>query len=478
MLPPDYRLNREINAADIARRDQELDQEVDRARELKKSGRLISMAEAGWDLARRAWNLAVDQRPRHVAFPETADEVVSLIAFAKAKGLGVVPQGTGHGAAPVDRLEDCILLRPTRMRSVKIDPTRSRARVGAGVTWGEVQAAAAPHGLAGLAGSSPEVGVLGYTLGGGLGWLARRYGLACNSVISFDVVTADGHRITADENSESELFWALRGGGGSFGVVTALEFALYPVKQLYAGSMFWPQERAGEILHAWREWTAGVPDSVTSVGRLLNLPRDPHVPESLRDRSFVLVEAACLTSEADGREILRPLRELAPANDTFAMLPPKGLGALHMDPAEPTPVSIDGWVLSDLPAAAVDAVVGAAGPGSGSALLSFEVRHLGGALLEEGPQHGALAALEGRFGTAAVGLVPTPEAADTVGHSTALIRSALAPWLAERHYANFARPNAPVEEFHSAATSARLERAKAHYDPDDRIRTVHSVPVA
>jgi FAD/FMN-containing dehydrogenase len=474
VLPPDYRLNREITAADEANRDRQLE----RARGLKQSGRLLSIAEAGWDLARRAWNLAVDQHPRHVAFPDSTEDVVALVTFARSRGLKIVPQGTGHGAAPIDRIEDSVLVRPTKMRSIEVDPARRSMKVGAGVTWGEAQAAAAAHGLAGLAGSSPDIGVLGYTVSGGLGWLGRSYGLACNSVISFDVVTAAGQTVSVDATREPDLFWALRGGGGSFGIVTAVEFSLYPANELYAGSLFWPQERSGEVLHAWRDWAATAPDSATSIGRLLASPSDSGVPEHLRGRSFVLVEVACLTSEAEGRDLLRPLRALGPAMDTVAMLSPTRLLALHMDPAEPMPVSLDGWMLSGLPAEAIAPLLKAAGPGSGSALRSFDIRHLGGALGRELPGHGALASLDGRFATAAIGMIPTPESAAAVERSTANVRAAVEPWLAKYRFANFARPDAPLGEFHSPETLDRLGRVKAQYDPDDLIRSARPVVVA
>jgi hypothetical protein len=472
--PPEYWVQRAIAAPEDALRERRLEH----IRALRLKGRVVSETEEGWDQARQAWNLAADQRPPHVAFPETTDDVVKLVKFAGSHGLRVAPQGTGHGAGPLGAIEDAVLLRPSRMRDVSIDPGRRRARVGAGVTWGEVQTAAAPYGLAGLAGSSPEVGVLGYTLGGGLGWLARRFGLACNSVLAVDVVTADGRLLRADREHEPDLFWALRGGGGSFGIVTALEFALYPVRELYAGALFWPQERAAEILQAWRAWTAGVPDSVTSLGRLLNLPPVATIPERLRGRSFVVVEAACLATEADGIELLRPLRELGPEIDTFTMLPPTELGTLHMDPVAPVPVSIDGWLLADLPPAAVDALVEAAGPESGSPLVSVELRHLGGALADAAPGHGALASLDARFATAVLGLVPNPDvAAAVVGHS-ATVRAALAPWQAERNYPNFAERSFKVSDFHSPATCERLGHVKARYDPRDLIRSTHPVPVA
>jgi FAD/FMN-containing dehydrogenase len=451
------------------------DRRLEHLRALRLAGSVVSETEQGWNQARQAWNLAADQRPPHVAFPETTDDVVKLVTFAAEHGLRVAPQGTGHGAWPLGAIEDSMLLRPSRMRDVAIDPVKRRARVGAGVTWGQVQAAAAAHGLAGLAGSSLEVGVVGYTLGGGLGWLARRYGLACNSVLAIDVVTADGRLLHVDREHEPDLFWALRGGGGSFGIVTALEFALYPVRELYAGALFWPQERAAEILQAWKAWTAGVPDSVTSVGRILNLPTNREVPKELRGRSFVLVEAACLATEGEGIGLLRPLRELGPEIDTFSLLPPTGLGAVHMDPADPVPAFVDGWLLADLPSAAIDALAEAAGPGSGSPLLSVELRHLGAALADAAVDHGALASLDAGFATATVSLVPNTNMAAAVARHAAVVRASLAPWEAERNYPNFAERSFQGPDFYSPGTRKRLGRVKAQYDPRDLIRSSHPI---
>jgi FAD/FMN-containing dehydrogenase len=471
---PDYQFLRLIADGENVGRERRLEH----LRALRLTGSVVSETEQGWDQARQAWNLAADQRPPHVAFPETTDDVVKLVTFAGQHGLRVVPQGTGHGAWPLGSIEDSMLLRPSRLRDVTIDPVRRRARIGAGATWGQVQTAAAAHGLAGLAGSSLEVGVVGYTLGGGLGWLARRYGLACNSVLAIDVVTADGRLLRVDREHEPDLFWALRGGGGSFGIVTALEFALYPVREVYAGALFWPQERAAEILRAWQAWTAGVPDAVTSVGRILNLPTTREIPKELRGRSFVLVEAACLATEDEGIELLRPLRELRPEIDTFAMLPPAGLGAVHMDPVDPVPAFVDGWLLADLPSAAIDALVEAAGPGSGSPLLSVELRHLGAALADAAADHGALASLDAGFATATISLVPNANVAAAVERHAAMVRASLAPWEAERNYPNFAERSFLGPDFHSPATLKRLGRVKAQYDPRDLIRSTHPIASA
>lgn len=476
MLPPDYLTQRAVAAPEQSQHERQLEH-VRGLRE-RLAGTVVGKADAGWHRARLAWNLAADQRPPVVAYPETTDDLVELVSFAHARGLRLVPQGTGHGAVPLGKIEDGMLVTTSRLRELVIDPGQRRARVGAGVKWGDVQAAAAEHGLAGLAGSSPHVGVVGYTLGGGLGWMARRYGLACNSVLAFDVVTADGRPLRVDQEHEPDLFWALRGGGGSFVIVAAIEFALYPVRELYAGALFWPQERAPEILPAWRSWAAGVPDSVTSVGRLLNVPTVSEMPERLRGRSFVLVEAACLATEDEGIDLLRGLREHEPEIDTFAMMTPTALSDLHMDPVGPVAAFIDGWLLADLPPAAVDTFIRVAGHGSGSPLLSVELRHLGAGLSKAAPEHGALASLEAGFATATYSVVPDTDRALAVGRHAATLRAALAPWEAERNYPNFAERSFDLAQVFSPADRERLERVKAQYDPGDKIVASHPVPVA
>ena len=197
------------------------------------------------------------------------------------------------------------------MRTVHIDPAARTARAEAGAVWQVVTVPAAEHGLAGLAGNSPNVGVAGYTLGGGLGWLARHYGLAANSVTAAELVIPGGDLVRADADHEPDLFWAVRGGGG-VGVVTALEMRLYSVREMYAGDLFFPIQRTAEVLHAWREWTDTVPDEITSIGHLLRLPPLPEIPEPLRGRAFVMVEAAYLGDADTGAELTRPPAPPAP----------------------------------------------------------------------------------------------------------------------------------------------------------------------
>ena len=316
-----------------------------------------------------------------VALPESAADVAAVVPTPSRTSCAWPCRGRATG--PRRRggeLAGAILVKTERMRGIEIDPVSRTARVEAGVLWAEVAEAAGQYGLAALAGSSPDVGVVGYTLGGGLSWLGRRYGLAASNVVSVEIVTADGAIRRIDAETDPDLFWAVRGGGGSFGAVTAIEFALFPVAEVYAGVMLWPIERASEILHAWREWTAEMPDDMTTVGRLLQLPPIPDIPEPLRGRSFVGVQAFYLGSEAEGAELVAPIRALGPEIDTVATIPAAALQHVHMDPEHPVPGLGDGMLLDDLPAAGIDALVAAAGPGSGSPLLSVEVRQLGGAL--------------------------------------------------------------------------------------------------
>ena len=445
--------------------------------ETRLGGRVATPRDAGWDLARRAWNLAVDQHPVVVVRPESADDVALAVGLAREHGLRVAPQGTGHSAAPRASLERSVLLDMSSMNQVDIDAEQRRARIGAGAQWQHLVGPAADRGLAGLSGSAGDVCVTGYALGGGASWMVRRYGFAANSIRAAELVTADGRQVRADADSEPDLYWALRGGGGSFGVVTALELELFPVRELYGGVLFWPQERAAEVLTAWHEWTGGVPDEMTSLGRLLNLPPLEEIPESLRGRSFVVVEAAWLGDEASGSEQLAPLRELGPEIDTFAMIPPPGLAALHMDPPEPVPGAGDGMLLADFPEQAVAAVVGAAGPDTESPLVSLEVRHLGGAAGRADPGHGALSAVDAGYLLFAVGVAANDEMKRAVERRIEEVQAALAPWDGGRLLTFTERGTDPARMFGEEAYG-RLREVKARYDPDNLIQANHEIPPA
>jgi FAD/FMN-containing dehydrogenase len=438
-------------------------------------GRFLVAGGPGWEQARHGWNLVVDQRPAAVALPETAEDVAAVLEWARVRGLAVKAQGTGHAAAAGGPLGRTVLVNTSSMRHVRVDPIRRRARVGAGAVWHDVTVAAGEHGLAGLAGSSPNVGVVGYCLGGGLSWLGRNYGLACNSVMAVELVTVDGRVRHVDAEHDADLFWAVRGGGGNFGVVTAMEVALYPVPEVYAGALFWPWERTAEVLHAWREWTASLPVSVTSVARVLQLPELPELPPQLRGGQFVAVEAAHDGDAASGEALLAPLRALGPQLDTFEVIPAPALDRLHMDPEDPMPAVGDHRLLETLPEEAVDELAAAAGPGSGSSLLSVELRHLGGALATAPDGHGALASIGAAFLLFGVAVATDPATTAAARSDLGRVTAAVGPWQAEHALMNFSEEPRDAAAFHSAETYARLRALRGRYDPDEVIQANHPV---
>jgi FAD/FMN-containing dehydrogenase len=442
---------------------------------LRTKGAVVRPGDETWDLARRAWNLAVDQQPAAVAFPADVDDVKTIVRYARAAGLRVAPQRTGHNAAPLGALDDTIILRTDHLRGVEIDAANRRARVGGGARWEDVVPAASDLGLAALHGSTGDVSVVGYSLGGGLGWYARKHGLAANRVTAVELVTADGELVRAHADHEPELFWALRGGGGNFGVVTALEFDLIEQAADYAGVLFFPWERADEVLHAWHEWLPTTPDELTSVGRIMQFPPFPEVPEPVRGQSFALVEAVYLGSEDEGRELLEPLRALGPAVDTFAVVPPAGIAELHMDPPTPVPGVTDHALLGALSPAAIDELVAVAGAESGSTLLSVELRQLGGALARSAPEHGAIGALAGEYAYFGVGIAPAPPVAAANRAQLDRVAAALAPYDAGRGYSNFEEQNGGADRFFDDETHARLRAVKAEVDPERLFQANHEI---
>lgn len=420
--------------------------------------------DPGYDAARAPWNVAVDQRPAVVAYPADPAEVAEVLLAARSAGLRVAAQGTGHNAAPLDALDDVVLLRTAAMKGVRIDPVTRIMRVEAGVLWQDAVEVAADHDLATLHGSSPDVGVVGYSLGGGIGWYARRLGLQANSVTAVEVVTADGHLLRADREHETDLFWALRGGGGCFGVVTALEFRVYPLAAPYAGILVWDATEAARVLHRWAEWAPGAPDAVTTALRLLAVPPVHEMPEAFRGRTILMIDGAVLADPQDAQAMLEPLTELRPETCTFAAVPPHTLTRLHMEPEGPTPGVSHSSMLTSLPPAGVDALLEVAGPDSGtSLLLSAELRQLGGALGRPHPGAGALPQLEGQFALFSGTLAFDAEAAVRGDAEARRTVDALAPWSGG---------------YHLNRAEDRLRSIRAAVDPDGLFVANHPVPAS
>jgi FAD/FMN-containing dehydrogenase len=293
-------------------------------------------------------------------------------------------------------------------------------------------------------------------------------------VTAIEIVTADGELRRVDADNEPDLFWALRGGGGNFGVVTAIEFALLPISEVYAGAFFFPFERAAEVLHTWNELLPGLPDEITSVGRVMQFPPLPEIPEPVRGHSFAVVEAAYLGTEADGAELLAPLRELRPGMDTFGMVPPVGLSELHMDPPDPMPYDTRTLSLGELPPAGIDELVAVAGPDSGTSLVSVELRHLGGAMALSASHHGALDTVAGQYVMFAIGMAGEPAMDAATQADLARVVDAIAPYEAGC-YLNFVEQEFDTSGAFPADAYARLQAVKREYDPDGLFRANHRI---
>jgi hypothetical protein len=381
--------------------------------------------------------------------------------------------------APLGTMDDTILLKMERMTGVSIDPAQQVARVQPGVAWRDVLAPAAEHGLTGLAGSSPAVNVVGYTLGGGASLLSRSFGLAAGNVLWVEVVTADGRIVRADHESESDLFWAIRGGGGSFGIVTEMGFQLLPLDQVYAGSLWYPMDRAGEVLQTWRDLAAaGPPDEFSTIGRLMSFPDMPAVPEQVRGQSFTMVETYDIGDTRQADELLAPLRDLGPMMDTMAAMPAGQIGAVHMDPDDPAPYAGDDLLLADLPSDAIDALVAAGGPDATLPLTSIEIRQLGGQFGQPRPGAGSLAEIQAPFMMYGVGVVPDAAQLAAIQGQLKMVTSAMSPWAAPQRFFNLSETSRPADSFWPKPTFDRLRQVKAAVDPGNIVRANHPVPPA
>ena len=434
-------------------------------------GAVALPGDDGYDAARQAFNLAVDQRPAAVAYPADASEVAEVVRAARAAGLRVAPQATGHNAGPLGDLSGTVLVKTSGMGGVAIDAERRIARVGAGALWEDVVDAAAPHGLIALHGSSPNVGVTGYSLGGGMGWLARSHGLQTNSVTAIELVTADGELVRTDAGNDPELFWALRGGGGNFGIVTALEFRLYPLTEIYAGFMMWDWSEAERVLTAWSQWAVDAPDHVTTSFRIMQMPPLEEIPAPVRGRSLVMIDGAVQGDPA----VIEPLRALAPELDTFAMVPAPSLVRLHQDPEEPMPYVSESALVESLPAEAIAALLEHAGPGSGSPLAGVELRQVGGALRRATPGHGAVAGIDADFVLFIAGLAIDADMGALMLAHAGRVKAALEPWLGAGHYLNFAEEVVDTALTYGERTHSRLRAVKDRLDPENAIHANHAI---
>ena len=437
------------------------------------SERVTLPGDPGWDAARRSWNLTVDQHPAAVVEPATPDDVEAVVRFAAQNGLRVAPQATGHGSESLPPLDGALLLKTSEMRKVEVDPDEGIARVEAGARAGEVADAAGEHRLAPVLGLATSVGVVGLALGGGTGWLSRAYGLAANNVRAFEVVTAKGERLRADVHTEPDLFWALRGGGGRFAIVTAAELHAHPVADVSAGGLVWPADKAAAVLEQFRRWSLDAPESLGAVLRYLDLPPIDPVPPPLRGRNVAVI-VAHLGTERDARRLMEPLRALSGSVlDTFGPVGAADLVRVAGDPEEPVPARGDGFLLSELSDEVVGAVAELIAENALSPLSVLELRLLGGALARESDGHGALGTLDGALSVFASGPVFDANAAAAVADRVEHLRARLAPWTTPQALLNASGGGVDPAQAFDDATWERLRRVQDVFDPDRLILSNH-----
>jgi FAD/FMN-containing dehydrogenase len=443
------------------------------------SGKVIIPGDPGYDATRLAWNLTVNQCPALIIVAQSADDIAEAVRFAGRQDLSVAVQATGHGV--IREASDGLLIVTSQIMDVRVDPDKRTAWVSAGTKWGRVLAQTQAVGLAPLLGSSPDVGAVGYTLGGGMGWLARKYGLSTDSVNRFELVTADGQIINASKGENADLFWGLRGGGGNFGVITGMEIRLYPVKTVYGGNLFYPVQKAKEVFAHYRQWIADAPDELTSSVVLMNFPPIPEMSEYLRGQSFVMVRGCYCGSLEEGEKLLEHWRNWqAPLLDEFKAMPFSEVATISNDPADPIPGLSSGAWLRDLSDETADILMRYILPQGGPLPLMFaEVRHAGGAIAKTDPHSAAYGNRDTMYSLQVVGVTPTQEIHAAASKHINQLKSELGPHLHGGVYLNFLEGEEArnrTQQGYLPENYARLRALKTKYDPQNRFSHSYDIP--
>jgi FAD/FMN-containing dehydrogenase len=437
----------------------------------------FSFAEPGtpeYQAAAATYNLDVHLEPPLAATVRSVEEAQAAIAEARARRLGVRVLATGHLSDACAPLGDEVVVKVAFDEPVRVDVERRRATVHAGTIWGEVAELTAPHGLVALHGSSPTVGVIGYLLGGGISFYGRRFGVASNSIVSMQLLTADGVVREVDRDTDPELFDALRGGGGGFGLVVSATVALYPVSRVMTGAIFWPIAAVQPLLAQWCDWASDAPLTASTSFRTLSLPPDPALPPELTAGPVVCVDGAIideppgLPASEVGSGLLDPMRRIAePLVDTWHLSGPLDVTESHMDPRDPLPYVAEHLLLDALPREGQDALLSVAATEACADLTFVELRQIGGAIAEADPAGGVLNRLAGAYALYALGVHSGDEARDRrLPEQVSLVRDVVAPWDTGLTAPTFAAGWTPHQRSFDAATAERMQAIRARVDPD------------
>ena len=434
------------------------------------AGPVLTRGDEGFTEEVAAQNTIAVHTPEVAVGATSEDDVAAAVRVAAKNAVPVRVLATGHGTTPSTAVTDGVLITTSRLNDLTIDAENRLAHIGAGCAWAEVVAAAAEHGLHPITGAAAGVRAIGYTLGGGLGPLARTYGFSSDWARGFRIVTADGTVISANAAENPDLFWALRGGKGGFGVVTSMDFELVPLTTLYGGSMFFDAEHIAPVLTAWADWTETAPESVSTSVAILRLPPLDFIPEPLRGKTLLNLRYAFVGDPAEGERLLQPIRDLAPTLiDAVGEMPAADIAQIHNDPTDPGPGWLRCVMLDRIDDGFTKALLDAVGPDQQLPIVVVELRHLGGATHRDVPEGSAVGGRAAPFTLSFVG-VPDPSLfVDVLPPLIDGLLAQLAPWVSAQNTINFAgglELPGSYEASWPKDTFARLAEVRATYDPD------------
>ena len=444
-------------------------------------GPLVVPGDGDYDAARAVWNAMVDKRPSVVARCTGPANVVTAVNFARERGLATAVRGGAHSAAGKGTCDDGIVIDLSLMKGIRVDPATRRVRAQGGVRWGDLDHETQAHGLATAGGVVSTTGISGLTLGGGFGWLTRRFGLSCDNLVSVDLVTAGGEQLVCSDTENTELFWALRGGGGNFGVATSLEYQLHPVGPLVLGGLIgWPLAQAAEILAFHREQSRTAPDELGISATFVTAPPLPFVPEALHFQPAIVV-IFCWSGDLDeGRAVIRPWLDLAPPIQVVDAMPYTVMQSIQDEFAPPGRQSY--WkagYLTELTDDAITAAVDVAAQVPSPFSLA-EIVLWGGAITRVAADETAYGQRDGRFLFNAVSMWEDPAATDANVSWARAFHDAMQPFATGGAYVNFLSEEGDdrIKAAYGADKFARLAQIKAQYDPENLFRLNQNIPPA
>jgi FAD/FMN-containing dehydrogenase len=432
-------------------------------------GDVIAPDDEAYEEARKVYNAMIDRRPAVVVRPVNAGDVIAAVNFARENGIDLAIRGGGHGVPGFGTCDDGVVVDLSRMKGVRVDPAKRTARAEGGATWGDFNAATHAFGLATTGGIISTTGVSGLTLGGGIGYLARGLGLSCDNLISADVVTADGRFLAANENVNADLFWALRGGGGNFGVVTSLEFKLEPIKDIYGGPMLFELDDAGDVIRFYREFIADAPEEFGGFPAFQIAPPLPFIPEERHGETFLAFVACWAGPLEEGETMLKPLHDVAPVvAEHVGPMPYPALNAAF-DPLVP-PGLQHYWKANFVKELSDDAIEAhlAHGPKVPVVNSTVHIYPINGACHRVAPDATAFAYRDANFATVIAGMWPDP--AQNKANITWVrdYYAATAPLSEEGGYVNFMSEDDQSRiKANYRGNYDRLVDVKKKYDPDN-----------